>query len=39
MSLGPEITVIRTIVDDYISLTDIVHNIENGNFYYYQLAT
>jgi len=31
--LGTEISVIRINDDDYISLTDMVHNIENGEFF------
>jgi len=31
--LGTEITVVRINDDDYISLTDMVHNIENGEFF------
>jgi hypothetical protein len=30
--LGTEISVVRITDDDYISLTDIVYNIENGKF-------
>jgi hypothetical protein len=31
--LGTEISVVRINDDDYISLTDMVHNIENGEFF------